>query len=210
LIEGAARGKGLGHDFLRHVERTAVILHMIDAYQENVANTYTTIRAELAAYQTDLTERPEIIALNKIDGLDQEIVDDLVAQLETVAPDTLIVPISAQAGTNTRQLIYALQKVVVAERAVKQAEAKEAAEALPILTLSDTSDEWSVSLEDGIFTVTGQKIEQFARRTDFSNEEGVQRLRDIMRRMGILHELVRKHIEPGQTIRIHGSGDIEY
>jgi GTP-binding protein len=79
LIEGAADGKGLGHDFLRHIERTAVILHLIDAYTEDVASVYQTIRAELAAYQPDLTTRPEIIVLTKVEGLDQEIIDDLKA-----------------------------------------------------------------------------------------------------------------------------------
>src|SRR6185312_14623853 len=82
LIEGAAEGKGLGHDFLRHIERTAIILHVIDAYNEDVVQVYQTVRAELEAYQPELIKRPEIIAINKIEGLDKEIIDDLMSQLK--------------------------------------------------------------------------------------------------------------------------------
>src|SRR3954471_10364559 len=76
LIAGAASGKGLGHDFLRHIERTAVILHLIDAYTENVAKAYKTVRNELEAYRSDLVKRPEIIALTKAEGLDEDIITD--------------------------------------------------------------------------------------------------------------------------------------
>ena len=99
LIEGASAGKGLGHDFLRHIERTAVILHLIDAYTEDVAAVYQTVRAELEAYQPDLIKRPEIIVLTKVEGLDEEIVNDLTAQIKKAAPDnTPIFAISSQSG----------------------------------------------------------------------------------------------------------------
>ena len=201
LIEGAAEGKGLGHDFLRHIERTAVILHMIDAYQERVADTYQTVRAELEAYQPELIKRPEIIVLNKVEGLDNEIIDDLMGQLAKVAPqDTPLFAISAQSGEGLQQLLYAVKDTVQAVRAQPALEDSEPD--IPVLTLDIKADEWQVTKEGKVFVITGPKIEQFARRTDFTNEQGVQRLRDIMRRMGILHELVRHGIEPGQLIRI--------
>jgi GTP-binding protein len=201
LIEGAAEGKGLGHDFLRHVERTAVILHLIDAYNEDVASVYKVIRGELAAYQKELGERPEIVALTKIEGLDEEIIADLTAQLKKVVPKgTPILAISSQSGQNLPQLKWTIKDFVVAARAKHAEEAEEAG--IPILTIEDTSNEWTVNLEDNIFVVRGQKIEQFARRTEFSNDEGVQRLRDIMRKTGILHDLSRKGIEAGQLIQV--------
>jgi GTP-binding protein len=86
LIEGAAQGKGLGHDFLKHVERTAVILHLVEAYNEDVATAYTTIKEELKAYDKVLGKRPEIVLLTKIEGLDEEIINDLIAQLKSVVP----------------------------------------------------------------------------------------------------------------------------
>lgn len=210
LIEGAAEGKGLGHDFLRHIERTAVILHLIDAYQEDVAGTYRTVKEELAAYQPELAKRPEIVALNKIEGLDQEIIDDLLGQLRTALPKKApLFAISAQAGIGLDDMLYAVLKDVRTAR--KQAE-KQAAEvpSVPVLTLQDRSGQWRVAPQDGGFLVTGPKIEKFALRTDFENEEGVQRLRDIMKKMGILHELTRKGIEPGQPIRIGDIGEFPY
>ena len=203
LIEGAADGKGLGHAFLRHIERTAVILHLIDSYQDDVAHTYTTVKAELAAYDTDLTQRPEIIVLNKIDGLDAEIIADLSDQLRAVAPaDAKIYAISAVAGTGLKELLLAVKDTVLA---VRQAAAEVVAAidtSIPVLTIEDTSDEWQVTREDHLYIVRGHKIESFARRTSFDNEEAVQRLRDIMRKLGIMHQLVRSGIEGDAIIQI--------
>lgn len=208
LIEGAAGGKGLGHDFLRHVERTAVILHLIDSYHEDPATAYLTIRDELKAYSSDLIKRSEVIALTKVEGLDEEIINDLVAQLRKVAPKkTDIFAISAQAGTGIKPLLFSLKARVKAERAKKTKLKPD--DSLPVIKLTDTSDAYTVVKEGDIFVVTGERIEKFARRTDFASEEGVQRLRDIMRRAGILHELTRQGIEAGQTIQI-GPGQLTY
>jgi GTP-binding protein len=210
LIEGAAEGKGLGHEFLRHIERTAVILHMIDAYQENIPEVYKTIQDELAAYEIDLSARPQIVVLNKIDGLDAEIVDDLIGQLKAVVPAGVpVYAISAAAGTGLKELLYAVRAIVVERRKVTQELAAEAS--VPVLRLpAAESVPWNVVPIDGGFLVTGPKIEQFAARTDFDNEEGVQRLRDIMKKMGIMHALLRQGIEPGQTIQFNAVGSIEY
>ena len=209
LIEGAARGKGLGHDFLRHVERTPVILHLIDSYQEDVAGAYNTIKDELAAYQPELTERPEVIVLNKTEGLDDEIVNDLLAQLNKVAPKKApIFAISAQSGKGLDTLLYELKKQVTQART--KAAKKVEDSSIPVLTLGDTSGQWQVTKEGDEFVVTGPRIERFARRTDFASDEAVQRLRDIMKKMGILHELERQEVLPGQTIRIANQGSFDY
>jgi GTP-binding protein len=212
LIEGAAEGKGLGHEFLRHIERTAVIVHLIDAYQHNIVDAYQTIQDELKAYTVqsqNLAERPQIIAINKIDGLDDDMVEDLMAQLKKVIPaGTQVYPISAASGTGIRELLYGVRTIVDAQRkaAAELAEDDE----LPIIRLGDEVLSWRVEKTDEGFIVTGTKIEQFAGRTDFSNEEGLQRLRDIMKKMGILQEMVRKGIEPGQNIFIADKGSLEY
>lgn len=202
LIEGAAEGKGLGHDFLRHVERTAVILHLIDAYTEDVASAYTTIKAELKAYQATLAKRPEVIALTKVEGLDEEITADLIAQLKTVAPkNAAIFAISSQSGFGVRPMLYAINERVLKARAVAAAKLPEHSN-IPVLSLTDTSDAYEIAKEGDVFVVRGERIEKFARRTDFDNDQGVQRLRDIMRRAGVLHELVRKGINADDTIQI--------
>jgi GTP-binding protein len=206
LIEGASEGKGLGHAFLRHIERTAVIVHLIDCYQDDIGQTYLTIKAELAAYTTDLTQRPEIIALNKIDGLDDEIIADLIAKLVAVAPvGTKIHAISALSGAGMKEFLSTVKETVAVERAATAAIVEEIDNSIPVLTIQDNSGEWQVTKETGFYIVRGQKIEQFARRTNFNNEEGVQRLRDIMKKLGIMHQLVRSGIEADDIIQI---GDV--
>lgn len=209
LIEGAAEGKGLGHDFLKHVERTAVIVHLVDAYNDDVAQAYRTIREELAAFKTPLNDRPEIVALTKIEGLDEEIIADLTAQLQKAAgKQATVMAISSAAGTGLKELLFKVKTVVLAARA--QVAETETEATVPVITLDDTANAWRVSKQDGVFLVTGHKIEKFAQRTDFNSEEGVQRLRDIMRKMGIMHKLLREGLEPGNTVQIGGAGRFTY
>jgi GTP-binding protein len=208
LIEGAAEGKGLGHDFLRHVERTPVILHLIDAYTENVAQAYQTIREELKAYKLEMVKRPEIIALTKVEGLDEEIVEDLANQLKKVAKKTPVFAISAQSGYGLQPLLYAISDQLKAARAKQPAKAK--APALPVIKLPDTSDAFTVKKTKDGFLVSGAKIERFASRTNFDNDESVQRLRDVMRRQGVMHELQRQGIKAGNTISIGRAGHLQY
>jgi GTP-binding protein len=208
LIRGAAEGKGLGHEFLRHVERTKVLIHLIDAYNDDVAAAYQTIQEELRSYKVDLTDRQQLIALNKIDGLDQDIINDLKQQLAKVVPEgTEVYAISAQAGTGVRQLLFAVKSALAA---YTQEHIEDDEDPLPVLTLADNSQAWRVTKNGDSFLVSGNKIEKFASRTNFDNEEGVSRLRDIMRKMGIMHELKRQGVEDGQSVRIGGAGEFSY
>ena len=211
LIEGAASGKGLGDDFLRHVERTAVLVHLIDAYQEDVAKAYRIIQEELRAYKVDLSARPQVVALTKVEGLDKEIIADQLASLRAVVPkDTVLTSISAPTKQGIPELLRTLRKIVDTERR-KQAEVTTAeTSSIPVLTLSDSDKAWQVTKTDDAFVVTGQKIERFAGRTDFDNEAGMERLRDIMRRTGIIHELVRQGVASGDTVRIGVKGSFRY
>ncbi len=202
LIAGASEGKGLGDEFLRHIERTSVLVHLIDAYQDDVASAYATIQQELKNYRVDLSSRPQLLALNKTDGLDADILDLQKQKLLAVVPDkTPVFAISAQSGHGVKELLYAV-KTAVADYRKREAAAREESKELPVLRLKD-EQAWQVKAPgDGVFVVSGQKIERFAARTDFSNPHGVQRLRDIMRKMGIMHELARQGIEPGDKVRI--------
>lgn len=201
LIEGASEGKGLGDDFLRHVERTKVLIHVIDAYQEDIAGTYKTIRSELAAYKIDLSERPEIVALNKTEGLDEEIVNDIQKKLKKVVPkNTEIFVISAQSGAGLKELLFRTVDLVDAQRS--EAEEQAAVEGIPVIRLENTDQAWYIEKTKQGFVVSGKKIERFALRTDFDSQAGMERLRDIMRKMGIMHELERQKIEPDELIII--------
>lgn len=212
IIEGASEGKGLGDQFLRHVERTAVLLHMIDAYSDDPAKDYQTIRQELGKYSQELAERPEIIALTKTEGLDDEIIAMQSTAIQNVAPDVLVTTVSSQTGEGVKELLRLLRVEVEAYRQKEAEESEgEVAEAgLPVIGLSDEqlADAWRVETDDdGAFRVTGDKIEKFARRTDFDNYEGVNRLRDIMRKLGVSHELSRQGAVGDSLIRI---GDDEF
>ncbi len=210
LIEGASQGKGLGDDFLRHVERTSVLLHLIDAYSDDIVVAYKTIQQELKDYAVDLSKRPQAVVISKIDGLDDDIIKDLEKQLKKVVPKgTPIHAISSQSGLGLKELLFAVAKQVKKDRERKAVEVKEA---VPVLTYVESPDRWEVEQVGKNFVVTGKKIESFARRTDFDDYHGVQRFRDIMKKMGILNALVKKNIEAGQTIIIGDPslGRLEY
>lgn len=206
LIEGASQGKGLGDDFLRHVERTKVLLHLIDSYQDDVAGAYQTIQDELKAYKVDLSDRPQLVVLSKTDGLDEEILADHSAQLRKVVPkDVAIMTLSSVSKTGVQEVLRVLRSVVDVQRkqAAEAAEETDNTEALPVLTIQ-RDDGWKVKKTDKGYEVTGRKIERFATRTDFENFHAVQRLRDIMKKMGIIHGLRREGIEPGDMITVAG------
>lgn len=209
LIEGASEGKGLGDAFLRHVERTAVILHLIDAYTDDVAKAYKTIRHELSAYSEELATRPEVIALTKIEGLDEELVTMQKDALREVAGDTPIFAVSSPAHTGLSEVLRELRKEVVTIReAEKEAEEDTNEEGLTVISLNQDAkaQAWQVKkVEEGertVYIVKGHKIEKFARRTNFETYEGLNRLRDIMKKMGITHSLVREGAEGDSIIRI--------
>lgn len=210
LIEGASEGKGLGHGFLRHIERTAVLLHLIDVYAEDVAESYRIIRNELTRHNPELADRPEIIVLTKTEGLDEDLINMQLAAIgEVASSDTPVFAISASAHQGLTEVLREAKKQV---EAVRKAEAttgdeEEAAELdVPVIRLNDRqlSEAWVVTKEEDRFIVTGEKIERFARRTDFDNYEGVNRLRDIMGKMGIAHELTRRGAQGDSVIEIGG------
>ncbi len=217
LIEGASQGKGLGDDFLRHVERTAVLLHLIDVYQDDIVAAYKTIQKELKAYKVDLSKKPQVIALTKVENLDEDIIEDQRQELQSVLPKGVQVrTISAQAHKGITELVRELADLVSKER-LAAAEARAAEEGardteadVPTITLPETDDSWQVEVKKKKFIVTGAKIERFAKKTEFSSEPAVRRLRDIMQKMGIMHELARRGIEPDDEIVIPGAGSLRY
>ena len=239
LIEGASEGKGLGHAFLRHVDRTAVLLHLIDVYNDDAGKAYETIRNELDKY-SDLKDRPEIVALTKCEGLDEEIVKMQMQSILAKNPDAKIYTISSSAHQGIDELLYALKEEI--EKA-KKAEKKpveekapenfdeegiahisldspesfenspvESTDALPVIKLNpkNVKNTWEVEtlepFDDGtkLFRVTGEKIEKFARRTDYDNYESLNRLRDIMKKYGIRAELTSRGAGADDIIEIAG------
>lgn len=235
LIEGAADGKGLGHDFLRHVDRTAVLLHLIDVYNEDAGAAYQTIRRELERY-SDLASRPEIVALTKCEGLDSDIIAMQQAAILAANPNARVFAISSQAGTNLDEVLRALKNEInlakvnndavghgalarscgataelertdpVTTGVRSERPSQNDVTPLPVISLSpdQLSNSWKVEKVGDKFVVTGQKIEKFARRTDLENYASVNRLRDIMKKLGIRAELTSQGAEPESIISIAG------
>lgn len=237
LIEGASEGKGLGHDFLRHVDRTAVLLHLVDVYNNDAGEAYQTIRNELNKY-SDLKDRPEIVALTKCEGVDEDIVKMQMTSILKENPDAKIFTISSSAHQGLTELLRELKTAYFAsiEQAREKSEehsrdehgteipaqsrlgdedfSRRAANrerrklsSVPTISLSGKAldDTWKVEkLDDGSFLVTGAKIEKFARRTDMDNYASINRLRDIMKKLGIRAELTSKGAEPDSIIEISG------
>jgi GTP-binding protein len=210
LIEGAAEGKGLGDEFLRHVERTAVLLHLVDASSETIDTDYETIEKELEAYSVELASRAKIVVLTKVDQLLPEQVKKAEKLLKKVLPKgTQLFAISSQAHQGLRELLFATYAMVQSERAkaVEAATAEEPYDGLPVLTLQQEAG-WKVEKQDDVFIASGPKIDRFSERTDFTNHESLTRLRAILRKLGVMHELSRQGAKPGAEIRLK-TGSIE-
>ena len=229
LIEGASEGKGLGHAFLRHVDRTAVLLHLVDVYNDDAGEAYQTIRTELEKY-SDLKNRPEIVALTKTEGLDPEITKMQMSSILAKNPSAKVYAISSSAHQGITELLRALADEIgkssplvsfeepggarqrEPERGSPVATGRADAfrerndDDLPIIQLGPETlkDTWRAEKQGDKFVVTGEKIEKFARRTDLNNYASVNRLRDIMKKMGIRAELTTLGAEPDSIIEIAG------
>ena len=206
IIEGASQGKGLGLEFLRHIERTSVILHMIDAMTEDVVESYRVIRRELAQHSTALVTKPEVIALTKIDTVPESTVKQQLEHLRQVTKSP-IYPISAPAHSGTLELLRHLVEMVEQQKA-KQAPIDKADVSSRVEIKLDSrqlATSWWVSRkDDGSYLVTGEKIERFAERTDFASEFSINRLRDILAKLNIVAELVKQGATGESVIEIAG------
>ncbi len=206
IIEGASRGKGLGLEFLRHIERTSVILHMIDVATEDVGGSYRVIRRELVQHSAALVTKPEVIALTKIDTVPESTVKQQLEHLRRVAKSP-IYPISAPAHLGTLGLLRHLVEMVEQQKA-KQALIDKADVSSRVEIKLDSrqlATSWWVSRrDDGSYLVTGEKIERFAERTDFASEFSINRLRDILAKLNIIAELVKQGATGESVIEIAG------
>jgi GTP-binding protein len=216
LIEGASNGKGLGDDFLRHVSRCKVLLHLIDSTSPDIATDYKMIVNELKVYSEELFAKPQLIVLTKSELVDEEIIamqKELLQKVLTGKEE--IYSVSAQTHANVKELMHVAAGYVLAanEAAKELAEGEVEYDGLEVITLQEDEKSWhAVKLENGDYLITGKKIETFAKRTDFENDFGVMRLRDILKKMGITKELLRLGIDNGDKILIGDPlcGELEY
>lgn len=204
LIEGASEGVGLGHEFLRHIERTKMMIHVVDAAgtegRDPVEDIYK-INAELAAYNPDIAKRPQVIAANKIDLICQE--EDPVKRLkdEFEPKGTPVFAISGVSGQGMKELLYYVSQQL------------EQMNAEPIVFEQEYFPEdeliyedlpYTVSVEDGIYVVEGPKIEKMLGYTNLDSEKGFSFFQRFLKDSGILDDLEQAGIEEGDTVKMYG------
>lgn len=205
LIEGASEGVGLGHEFLRHIERTKVIIHMVDAAsvegRDPIAD-IKAINAELEAYNPDLLNRPQVIAANKIDaiyGENNTIIDDIKKEFE---PEIKVYPISAVSGKGLKELLYHVREML---DEFDDAPTVFEQEYDPKQFFDNVEDPYTVEkIKDGLYSIEGPRIERMLGYTNLESEKGFVFFQNFMKENGILDELEALGITDGDTVKIYG------
>jgi GTP-binding protein len=200
LIEGAAEGKGLGHEFLRHVERTRVLIHLIDGLSEEPIKAFEAINRELASYSESLAEKPQLAAFNKVDMPQAEQRwPEIRKALEQEGYPTMA--ISALTGENTRELLYR-----AAQMLEEIPEEEPEPEEVPVFRLEEDEHRFVIErVEDG-WRVSGIAVERMAAMTVWNLDESVRRFQRQLRGMGVTQALRESGVESGDTVYI---GDTE-
>ena len=202
LIEGASEGVGLGHDFLRHVERCRFLVHIVDVTAENPLENFEIITNELALHSQKLADLNQIIALNKIDAIDDVRKAELKQQFSEYSDDVFM--ISAVTGENVDKLVDFMSiKVDEIEKPVSEIVVEEDMDAFN----NDDSEFEVIKVTKDSFAVEGGKIRRLANVTDARNIEQVIRLQNIMTGMGVFEELKKKGVKDGDTIIV---GNLEF
>lgn len=203
LIEGASEGVGLGHDFLRHIERTKVLVHVVDAAStegRDPVEDIKTIMNELKSYDESLLERPQLIAANKIDAIyDEE--NSQIERIKEAFPDIKVFPISGVSGKGIQELLYELVKVLsTIDRTVKVFEKE-----FEVDYSSDKNLPFTVEIdEDGVFVVEGPRIEKMLGYTNLDSEKGFDFFQKFLKISGVLEKLEEAGIVDGNTVRMYG------
>jgi len=196
LIEGAHEGSGLGHEFLRHIERTRILIFVLDTAQtegRDVVEDYETLRHELEHYRADLLERPFLVAANKMDLPESQ---ENLERLVTRFGDT-VYPISAATGEGLEPLMdktWELLQSLPREAVVISEE--------PVVRKFEEEEAFKIEIVDGVYEVTGKRIEKLMAMTNFSTDEGLKRFQRTLEHMGLEHELRKMGIKEGETVRI--------
>ena len=209
IIEGAAEGVGLGLDFLRHIERTRVLLHVVDAASVEGRDPIADIEAiteELRSYSPQLAERPTIIVANKLDVLPPEERETITKKLkDRFEPDTPVIPISAATGEGVKDMLETAYKmletapmdVMEFTPEISLEEYTSRIEELPY-TVEKSED------EEGVYLVEGPRIEKMLGYTNLEDNKGFKFFQDFMVKNGIIKELKDLGIEEGDTVRVYG------
>ena len=208
LIEGASEGVGLGHEFLRHIERTKVLIHLVDAAstegRDPIADIYA-INKELEAYNADIAHRPQVIAANKIDAIYAEEGEDPIAKIrEEFEPKGIkVFPISAVSGQGLSELLYYVSDMLAD---IDEAPTVFEPEFNPDIDIVTGNEPYTVEYDqkDNEYVVEGPRIEKMLGYTNLDSERGFQFFQKFLKENGILDELEALGIQEGDTVRMYG------
>lgn len=217
LIEGASLGKGLGHKFLRHVTRTKLLVHIIDATLENADKNYKILNSELETFDPKLAKVKQIIAINKIDMLDQSALDQKIQEIKKTVKRAKIFTFSCITKKGLKELVFEIIKqlaVLKKEKNKLRMEEKDETTNIPVLRPHLEKVKYIiqeiVNKEDHkIFNIAGKRIEQLISMTNTNNPEGLERIYHYLDRMGIQKAVERHGATYGDIIRIKEK-DIPY
>ncbi len=210
LIEGASQGVGLGHEFLRHVERTRIIVHVVDMAGTEGRDPYEDwkkINEEIKLYNAKLEERPQVIVANKMDIPEAE--ENLAAfrkQMEEDGKSAQIFPISAVTKEGIQPLLYRVADMLDAIPDAPLLEEVQEVEERKVYRMekkNEYDNDFVIRRENDVFVVESPSIEKLMKRTNFTTEEGVLRFARILRNMGIDKALRERGAVDGQTIRLN-------
>ena len=208
LIEGASEGVGLGHEFLRHIERTKVLIHLVDAAstegRDPIADIYA-INKELEAYNADIAHRPQVIAANKIDAIYAEEGEDPIAKIraEFEPKGIKVFPISAVSGQGLSELLYYVSDMLAD---IDEAPTVFEPEFNPDIDIVTGNEPYTVEFnqKDNEYVVEGPRIEKMLGYTNLDSERGFQFFQKFLKENGILDELEALGIQEGDTVRMYG------
>ena len=205
LIEGASEGVGLVHEFLRHIERTKLMIHVVDAAgtegRDPVDDIYK-INAELEAYNPEIAQRPQVIAANKIDVIYPDGEDPLKRLKDEFEPKGIkVFPISGVTGKGIQELLYYVSDRL---KELDQAPVIFEQEYFPEEELIYEDLPYTVEVEEGIYVVEGPKIEKMLGYTNLDSEKGFAFFQKFLKDTGILDELEEAGIQEGDTVRMYG------
>jgi GTPase len=202
LIEGASQGAGLGHDFLRHVQRTRVLVHLLDGLSSDPVADYSQINSELSLFDPNLEKKPQLVALNKVD---QPEVQERLAQIKKELKKrgvTNLMTISALARTNVRDLLNKATAMLADAPPLEEIEPP-----MPVYRPAEDPREFTISREDDAsWRVSGVSIERAAAMTYWEHSGSVRRFQKMLEALGVDNALREAGIEEGETVKI---GDFE-
>lgn len=196
LIEGASEGAGLGHQFLRHVERTSVLVHLVEAYpidESDPVENYRLIERELAAYSDQLARRPRVVCISKADAIGKEDLELLIQRFEDIG--VAVLPISSATGQNINDLLFKLIEVVRATAATTPVPVL-----LPLSSRKRDDSGWEIRRTEDYWEVAGKRIDKLIAMTDLENWEAVRQLHRKLQRIGVIEKLRSAGVQDGDEV----------